>query len=155
MKKIIFLDVDGVLNCRTDFNGSTYYVLDPKKIKRLHRIIRKTNAEIVLSSTWRKFPKMLEFLKKHDVNYIDVTIDLNMPSARIGLRGAEIEHWINNNSVIEKYVIIDDEDDFLPFQKEFFVKTEWLDWNKKPGGLQAKHVKKAIEILNGEKNAKV
>lgn len=53
--KIIFLDVDGVLNhdqCPEWDRGSPYVLAD-ECIVQMNRILVATNASIVLSSTWR------------------------------------------------------------------------------------------------------
>ena len=61
---MLFLDIDGVLNSQTYITkkhnetgkclgGSTVEMLDPDAISELNRIIDRTSAEIVLSSTWR------------------------------------------------------------------------------------------------------
>jgi len=55
--KLIFLDVDGVLNTRP---GS----LDSDKIQLLREIVEKTGAEVVLSTSWREVPRMKERLLK-------------------------------------------------------------------------------------------
>lgn len=51
--KIVFLDVDGVLNnCYTkERTSSNTIFVEDKKLEILKRIIDKTNAKIVLSST--------------------------------------------------------------------------------------------------------
>ena len=45
--KVIFLDIDGVLNIDSDRTISV------EKIKLLSTIIKQTGAEVVLSSSWR------------------------------------------------------------------------------------------------------
>ena len=45
--KVIFLDIDGVLN----YNGSSF--LSEDKIILLRNILRRTGAKLVLSSSWR------------------------------------------------------------------------------------------------------
>ena len=55
MNKIIFLDVDGVLNCLGESYRSHRYgsnVIEKFLMERLEFIIEKTGAEIVLSSSW-------------------------------------------------------------------------------------------------------
>jgi hypothetical protein len=57
-------------------------------------------------------------------------------------RGMEIDFWIKQNDFEGNYVIIDDNDDMLESQKDFFVETF-------PNiGLTMEDAKKAIEILN-------
>ncbi len=60
--KIIFLDVDGVLNCHNTFKkqhekyiktGIWEIEIELSKVKLLKQIVDNTNAKIVLSSTWR------------------------------------------------------------------------------------------------------
>ena len=59
----LFLDIDGVLNtgqysnylvdnglCETDADG---YLFDPEAVKNLRYIIEKTDAKIIITSTWR------------------------------------------------------------------------------------------------------
>ena len=48
-EKVIFLDVDGVLNS----NRSTEPTIAEDMVKRLAHIVEKTGASIVLSSSWR------------------------------------------------------------------------------------------------------
>lgn len=52
MEKYIFLDVDGVLNGQHSFNETSLY---PFYLNNLKKLINKTNAKIILSSSWRNF----------------------------------------------------------------------------------------------------
>ena len=52
MRKVIFLDVDGVLNSNETLGRSWNESLEKPLLKLLLKIISKTNAKIVLSSTW-------------------------------------------------------------------------------------------------------
>ena len=47
--KIIFLDIDGVLNTNSDRN------ISDEKLIFLSELVPKTGAEIVLSSSWRNW----------------------------------------------------------------------------------------------------
>lgn len=63
--RVIFLDVDGVLNVVASSSSSTGRVekkLDEKLCGNLIDVISKTNARIVLTSTWREHPKLCQFL---------------------------------------------------------------------------------------------
>lgn len=51
--KIIFLDVDGVLNSHAALNGGVYCGMDPKCVLALNYLLEKTEAKVVLSSAWR------------------------------------------------------------------------------------------------------
>jgi HAD domain in Swiss Army Knife RNA repair proteins len=63
--KIIFLDIDGVLNCKGTPNPRKFpYIVDPKLLNRLQRLLERTGAEVVLSSTWRYDPAGLFSAKK-------------------------------------------------------------------------------------------
>jgi hypothetical protein len=47
--KIIFLDIDGVLNCKGTPNPRKFpYIVDPKLLNRLQRLLERTGAEVVL-----------------------------------------------------------------------------------------------------------
>lgn len=50
--KIIFLNIDGVLN-DDGYNRSKGIYVDPEMVKNLAYIIRNTGADVILSSSWR------------------------------------------------------------------------------------------------------
>lgn len=53
--KLIFLDVDGVLNCHhtKDRAPSGVIGIDPQKVLLLRQIVQETHACIVLASSWQ------------------------------------------------------------------------------------------------------
>ena len=52
--KIIFLDIDGVLNCDTTVESCGNYLgIDNSKLKLLAEIVDKTKAKVVLTATWK------------------------------------------------------------------------------------------------------
>ena len=63
MRKVLFLDIDGVLNTdrqhwHCQMNGVTPvdefgYEFDPKAVDNLTTILEETSAEIVISSSWK------------------------------------------------------------------------------------------------------
>lgn len=124
--KIIFLDIDGVLNvyCESrDEFGCTFH----KHFEdNLRFIIEKTDAKIVVSSTWRMegLDVMQQMWKKRGLagEVIDVTPNL-IDVTRI--RGYEIDLWLkmNKHLNVSNYCIIDDDDDMTIEQMPFFVKT--------------------------------
>lgn len=104
--KIIFLDIDGVLN-----NYSTpgeCLCWEPDSVKILKRIIKETGAEIVLSSTWRKIERHCDIITDDmQINYIGKTPSLYKK------RGIEIQAWLDEHPDIdvEKFIILDDDSD--------------------------------------------
>jgi hypothetical protein len=159
--KVLFLDVDGVLNCKTTKARCDHYIgIDRAKVRLLKQIIDETNAKIVLSSTWRlgyvksyhgyeemqHSKKYLEQrLNEAGLSVYDVTPDLG----RSGwARADEIKQWISNcKEQITNIAILDDED-FYWYKNGlhyYWVKTSW-----EGNGLTEDHVKEAIMVL-GEK----
>lgn len=52
--KAVFLDIDGVLNCRGSKSRCGAFIgIDNSKVKLLRKIVEATNAVIILSSSWR------------------------------------------------------------------------------------------------------
>ena len=52
--KVIFLDIDGVLNCiYTKEEIYSFTFVSPQKIELLKQLVERTGAAVVLSSTWR------------------------------------------------------------------------------------------------------
>lgn len=171
--KAIFLDIDGVLNCVETFmknyeiwrnTGKRPVDLDEEKIKYLSKIVKETNAIIVLSSAWRSgFTKveeglipgesrdskaLFELLLKHDITLYDKTgrnKDAN--------RAEEIKDYLNQHQEIEEYLILDDECLSLNDEmKKHYIETTFN--SDKDNGLLESHIDKAIQILNN-KNIKV
>ena len=156
--KVIFLDVDGVLNNMYSKSRCQGYTgIDIDKVERLKEIVDATGAKIVLSSTWRLgYNKDGHRLKKHGdylkrkfdkvgVVLYSVTPDLGKNGY---YRGREIKQWIMDcGEEIERFVIIDDE--MYDFNEQRLIEN-WLatSYYSTFGGLQPDHVQKAIDYLN-------
>ena len=165
--KVIFLDIDGVLNhC-----GYQNEIVDPKKIILLKKLVKLTNAKIVLSSSWRrKYDKdgnlvddtsykiIKKILKKYDLeiyseieNYVsnevisnEITInDILNSDTDDNDRAIYIVKWLNNHPEVTSFVILDD---FGGWEKyhltKYVIRTNYWD-----GGLKETHINKAINIL--------
>lgn len=144
--KIVFLDIDGVLNCKTDFNKrvSCGKCLGMDKVDRLRTLLKLTGAKVVLSSTWRRYEDHCKYLRRHGVNFIDST-PLSVKESWGGnyvRRGMEIDVWLKQHPEVHRYVILDDDSDMLKHQAKFFVQTSWET------GLQDDHIEVAAKILN-------
>jgi hypothetical protein len=108
-KPIIFLDIDGVLNCKRTPNPRRLpYIVDPPLLEMFKRLVQRTNAEVVLSSTWRYDPAGLFSAKHWGIPFIDVIPD--MPDKP---RRDEIMAWLKAHSDVGRFAVLDDEDDEL------------------------------------------
>jgi len=149
--KIIFLDIDGVLTSHASTAKRKISIewqlseerlvddLDIGCVNCLKDIIGKTNANIVVSSSWRKlFNKdtLVKHLNKYGItNIIDITPNLN------SYRGDEIQAWLNKHKDVEKFIILDDNDDMLQLSKRL-IKTNWKY------GIEDYQANIAIEMLS-------
>lgn len=144
--KIIFLDLDGVLNSGEDMisrnlfkdrlisNDKHGQLFDERCVRYLAYIIKKTDAQIVISSSWRLagLSQMQDLWKDRSLpgEVIDITprsfINEDDESFMYDCRGEEIAAWLNQNEFdnIEEWVIIDDDSDMLEDQTFNFVKTD-------------------------------
>ena len=136
MMKVIFLDIDGVLNSKQD--RFSWDIETDIHFIRLKRIVEKTEAQIVLSSSWRMGNSGRDIVHKRlqqfGMDFIDVT-----PIFSVQHRGREIADWLSRHEV-ESFVILDDEGD-MDELVDHLVKT---DMNV---GLQDNDVDKAISLL--------
>jgi hypothetical protein len=107
--KVIFLDIDGVLNSKMTPNPRKFpYVVDKKLLARLHKLLDRTRAKVVLSSTWRVDPVGLLAARHWGIPFMDVCPDMPKSSRR-----KEVLAWLAAHPKLTRYAIIDDEDDEL------------------------------------------
>ncbi len=132
--KIIFLDIDGVLNVYCEGRDQFGCTFHTNFVENLRNIIDKTGAKIVISSSWRTdgLDVMKELWKYRDLpgEVIDVTPDCYdlIKEGKFEFydqveRGHEIQDWLDNHKEVTNYVIIDDDNDMLDNQRENFVRT--------------------------------
>ena len=137
--KVLFLDVDGVLNSSKSFNKGLDSV-DQDMIHQLKRIIVSTGAEIVLTSTWRLYPQLLDKIS-NILSDNDLTIrDTTSPSFRN--RAYEINQWLDKRKYVTQFAILDDEQD-AEIEGHFF-RTDFSI------GLNESIANQVIEFLNGK-----
>ncbi len=107
--KIVFSDIDGVLNCRSTLNPRKFpYVADPQLVERLKEVLRRSQAEVVLTSTWRYDPAGLFSAKHWGIPFIDITPDLPHEPRR-----NEVLSWLADHPEVTRYAVLDDDDDDL------------------------------------------
>jgi hypothetical protein len=107
--KVIFVDIDGVLNCEDTPNPRKFpYVVDKKLLTRFKRVLEHTGAKVVLSSSWRCDPVGLYAAKHWGITFMDVCPDLPRSPRR-----SEMLKWLHAHPKVTRYAVIDDEDDEL------------------------------------------
>lgn len=157
--RIIFLDIDGVLNCSDSKSRCGSFIgIDNKKVKLLKQIVYETGAKIVLSSSWRiGWDKNSELCDSHGIYLNNKLRKSNLfildRTKSLSCRGEEIKQWIDSHNV-EEWIVLDDKI-FRDYEEigilEHLVKTTFYGEYGESGGLRDEHVKQAIKILKGEK----
>lgn len=162
--KVIFLDIDGVLNSddffasnhdevkqfykdnKYDLNNAQLLIkrqmmdIDFERLDILKKVIIVTNSQVVITSSWKQlkiFPYIVDELIEFGIPIIGYTIDNGID------RGSGIKRYLMENSV-DEYVIIDD-DIFDDYDEEIInklVKTSFYN-----GGLKEEHAKELIKRL--------
>ena len=156
--KVIFLDIDGVLNSdeylnkikKLDLQGIERDI-DVEKVKLLKRAIEETGARVVLSSSWR-YTRNARYLKELLADY-GIRVD-STPYIQ-DKRGLEIKKWLSENEGVEDFLILDDEI-FDSFDEELMKKLVKISNGNGRGlgeGLLPKDVDEIIERL-GRKEVK-
>lgn len=154
--KVIFLDIDGVLNTPSSESRCGEYIgIDDEKVEKLKKIVEKTKAEIVLISTWKKYWRKEEKLKPlqdYSANYLDEKLAKQGLKAidktkdkldgRYLSRGESILEYVCRNNV-ENYIILDD----CQFDYDGCGIADKLVKTSQIEGLTEKEVKKTCEIL--------
>lgn len=147
MKRVIFLDVDGVLNCHQTFLTATVRTIkiDRERVQMVADLARRTGAVVVISSTWRKgrgaMTRLRGWLADRGLPsrlVIGHTPDLSSSSE--SCRGDEIAAWLALHHGVESFVILDDDADMGTLMDRL-VQTTFQT------GLTTEHCKKAEECL--------
>jgi hypothetical protein len=111
--KVIFLDVDGVLNTDSTVHRFGSDFIDPVLVKLVAKIVWKTGAIIILSSSWRLDAKdtqlVREALAMEGLSIHSCTPFHAAPSKWIP-RNEEIMEWMyTRGHDVTEFAIIDDD----------------------------------------------
>lgn len=134
--KLLFLDIDGVLNSSAFFKGpkhKMYRIKNPghakqydlNKIKLLKEIHDKTKCTIVMSSSWRMF-------------YFE-----SKSRSRMGCGCSELKRDFKRNKIVIRYRTSNN------YDREEYVRQTNADWIKNPDGTFAPVFKNAKESCPG------
>lgn len=132
MEKVLFLDIDGVLN--SNFWNDTHQreisdgtLIDAEKIKLLAQLVKSTQAKIILHSGWRVWfdeqlkpickesQRLVEMLAKEGLVINGVTPDLTTEEIRKTrkfsmIKADEILLWLKEHENVSAWVVLDDLD---------------------------------------------
>ena len=163
--KIVFLDVDGVLNHSTTKETFNNYVgIDAENLAVFGDFMRTVgqsdDVRIVLSSSWRKgvnregnvlpdgYKYLLEQLESVQLSIYDVTPVLPSDDWYEN-RGTEILKWLKEHKDlgIDGYVVLDDE--YYPDFMTTGVSKHWIrtSWDDPKGGFRDKHKRYALRLI--------
>lgn len=144
--KVIFLDIDGVLNTSSKLEGDVFTDgghLNKNLIQLLNKLIEDTKAKVVISSTWRKLYTQDQLYSiLYNVGFNGEIVGMTGNSSH-GFRGLEIRQWLLGHPEVTNYIILDDDSDMLLWQANHFFNTDH------EFGLTKKIVYKATRFLNG------
>lgn len=166
--KVIFLDIDGVLNShvhqhahlkeREEFikglNGRVdmtpeewidycWHMLDSEAMRILNLIVEVSKAKVVISSSWRNaYPwyAILGSFKKMGFQGQIIDKTPRHVEAAGSERGHQIQAWLNEHPEVEEFVILDDDSDMVHLMPKL-VHTSWRD------GLLKEHLDPALKLL--------
>lgn len=155
MDKVIFLDVDGVLNDKNTKSRCQGYIgIDSKKVKLLAKLVNETGATIILSSSWKHYwNKNPEYcdrfgiylnkkLQQENLIIADKTYD-----KKKWRRGEGIKKFIEQHD-IKNFIVLDDEIyDFYEYES---IYKNWIETDYDKGGITEEQIELAIRKLNGE-----
>ena len=162
--KVLFLDIDGVLNCTYPTPSDEHewvdldewrYGFNPQLVARLRYVIANTGCKIVVSSSWRHHTNYAPY--QPDRNWRDVLAEkLGKTSDELyagstptdfkgGHRGIEINKWLESHPV-DAYCVVDDETvDIVPYiDNSKIVKTDMKY------GLTIEDARRIIDVLNNK-----
>lgn len=138
--KVLFLDIDGVLNSHMWIQNGGKFGRGPKHrsgepatvgelgwhptaVNELRRIVTETGCHIVISSSWRGYgdraietwQSMFACYGWPDAPVIGETPDLPCWNGTVyiaKIRGDEVKAWLDTNPHVTQYACVDDDGDF-------------------------------------------
>jgi hypothetical protein len=147
-KKVVFLDIDGVLQplrsqdrFRHDLKelgkqlaekfqndeylemdrydlGAVYYDWDKEAVERLRKLCTDFDAEIIITSAWREYSPLSRLKDYFRLHGLDIYIGGEIPLEGKGFRYEKVADYLKAHDDIDRFVILDDA--FVnEFEKDF------------------------------------
>lgn len=154
--KVVFLDIDGVLNSAEHRRnmlrqGDYSVIIESAHLELLQKLVATTDASIVLISSWRKYwfkegsideagQRIEEAFHKLGLVIYDKT-----PVLRNSSRSQEVEQWLKQHSYVKHFVILDDND----FGWSKSLRSHWVHCPSE-SGITLGLAKEATDVLNGK-----
>jgi len=139
--KVLFLDIDGVLNRYDMFAGRcSREIISDEMVARINRVVKETGCSVVVSSSWRLIMSLDELsllLEEHGF-LSEVIIDR---TPHIDRRDNEILVWLRDHKDVTKFAVVDDEASDLTDVKDQLVRTSF------DTGILDEHADQLIEML--------
>lgn len=151
--RVIFLDIDGVMNCADTTERCNGYVgIDPTLLNNLKQVIDATAAVIVLTSTWKDdWVPIKQKQTNHCGRYLNAMFSLfdmeilDKTEDDWIHRGQGILNWLAKHDV-ESFIMIDD--DTFDYEQtglmDYLIHTSWSS------GFTSDMISKAIFMLTKE-----
>lgn len=161
--KILFLDLDGVVNTAIDFSsknrdsehtdkwGHDLSLIRSELVALVDEVCRRTGAKIVFSTSWRygNTPAYLHRLlveKGFTGEHAGETPHPETLEQAYQGRGDEVHAYLNQHPEVETFAIVDDMgEDAFPLLVHRFVQTSLAT------GITREHVERLVEVL-GDQN---
>lgn len=139
--KILFLDIDGVLNSAQTFEDKHRHdAIDTTMVERINKVVEQTECKIVISSTWRilwTLGELSHILRLHGLR--DVVIG---ETPDLGRRDVEILAWLEEHPEVQQFAVVDDDAHDLTKVSHRLVQTSFYT------GILDEHTDKLIELLS-------
>jgi hypothetical protein len=121
--RILFLDIDGVLNDHRYHPDAESCTLLPACVDQLNRVVHATGAGVVVSSAWRYMvhggAMALDgfgyLLRSHGVTRQLQLLCITAPDEEMPTRGRQIERWLAGVAGVDSFVVLDDAPEGLDF----------------------------------------
>ena len=119
---VIFLDLDGVVNCEKDWVHP--YTVRLECVKNLARIVKALDAGIVLTSSWRtgwvRIGKCTPQIVNLKQMFSSQGIEISGRTPKLGNRSLEVNDYCHRHG-ITSYLILDDDLGLFTGQENIYL----------------------------------